>query len=95
MASAAADLCEVRGWQLIAINVRTNHAHFVVNAPVAPEPLLNMLKATATRALRRAGPLGPSARAWSRHGSTVYLWNDRDVEDASAYVLFGQGDDLK
>ena len=28
--SALRETCEIRGWQLLAINVRTNHAHSVV-----------------------------------------------------------------
>ncbi|MGH2633676.1 MAG: hypothetical protein ACRDG3_09730 [Tepidiformaceae bacterium] len=30
------------------------------------------------------------AKVWSRHGSTVYLWTEPDVESAYNYVVFGQ-----
>jgi hypothetical protein len=33
-------------------------------------------------------------KAWSRHGSTKYLWDERAVEDACTYVASGQGDDI-
>jgi len=33
-------------------------------------------------------------KPWIRHGSTIYLWKERDVATAIAYVLLGQGDDL-
>ena len=29
-----------------------------------------------------------------RHGSTIYLWKERDVEKAVEYVLLGQDGDL-
>ena len=29
-----------------------------------------------------------------RHGSTVYLWKERDVAKAIEYVMLGQGEDL-
>ena len=28
---------------------------------------------------------------WSYHGSTRYLWNERDIHDACHYVLYEQG----
>ncbi len=31
-------------------------------------------------------------KPWARHGSTIYLWKERDVEKAVEYVLLGQGD---
>jgi len=73
-----------------AINVRTNHAHSVVSALNYPEPILDAFKSYATRALRQAGLLSADVQPWARHGSTVYLWKERDVEKAVEYVLLGQ-----
>jgi REP element-mobilizing transposase RayT len=84
------ETCMARNWQLYAINVRTNHVHVVVSAPGLPEPLMRTLKAWATRALRRARLAAPDTRIWSRHGSTVYLWTERDIEGACTYVVYGQ-----
>jgi REP element-mobilizing transposase RayT len=81
-------------WPLHAVNVRTNHVHAVVSAAVPPEQVMTMLKAAGTRAMRAASMLGAGERAWSRHGSTVYLWAEREVEAACRYVVEGQGDDL-
>ena len=91
---ALEDVCERRGWVLLAVNVRTNHVHAVVAAEVAPEVVLNSLKAWATRRLREAGLLAADAQAWSRHGSTVHLWSDKQVAAAQDYVLHGQGGPL-
>jgi len=91
---AVEDVCERRGWVLLAVNVRTNHVHAVVAAEVAPEVVLNSMKAWATRRLREAGELAADAPAWARHGSTVHLWTDEQVADAQGYVLYGQGTPL-
>jgi len=33
-------------------------------------------------------------KLWARHGSTIYLWKERDVAKAIEYVMLGQGDEL-
>ena len=40
------------------------------------------------------GLLSETVKPWARHGSTIYLWKERDVAKAIEYVLLGQGDDL-
>ena len=59
-----------------------------------PEPILNAFKAYSTRALHRAGLLSTTVSLWARHGSTIYLWKERDVAKAIEYVMLGQGDEL-
>jgi REP element-mobilizing transposase RayT len=87
---AVRDVCKHRRYRMRAINVRTNHAHSVVSALSYPEPILDAFKSYATRALRAAGLLSADVKPWARHGSTVYLWKERDVEKAVEYVLLGQ-----
>jgi REP element-mobilizing transposase RayT len=91
---AVREVCGHRPYVLRAINVRTNHVHTVVTAMQYPEPGLDAFKAYATRALRRAKLMAPKVKPWVRHGSTIYLWKERDVARAIEYVLLGQGDDL-
>ncbi len=91
---AVRDVCNFRPFILRAINVRTNHVHTVVTAMREPEPVLNAFKAYSTRALRRSGLLSAEAKPWARHGSTIYLWKERDVAKAVEYVMLGQGDEL-
>jgi hypothetical protein len=74
--------------------VRTNHVHTVVTVAKKPEPILNAFQAYSTRSLRKWNLTSPGVKTWSRHGSTIYLWKERDVEKAMNYVLFGQGDEL-
>ena len=91
---AVREVCHYRQYILRAINVRTNHVHTVVTAMSKPEPILIAFKAYSTRALRREGCNSSEVKPWARHGSTIYLWKERDVAKAVEYVLLGQGDDL-
>ena len=87
---AVRGVCKYRKYLLRAINVRTNHAHSVVSALSSPEPMLDALKSYSTRALREAGLLPAHIKPWARHGSTIYLWKENNVEKAVEYVLLGQ-----
>ena len=86
--------CANREWQLLALNVRTNHVHLVVSATVAPERVMDALKAWATRRLRAAGLAAADARIWSRHGSTERIWLQRELDAACEYVTNGQDEKL-
>ena len=83
--------CAHRGWNLLAAHVRASHVHVMVEAQVRPERVMNELKAYASRELNRLGRDGPDRRCWARHGSTRWLWKDRDVEQAIRYVIDEQG----
>ncbi len=87
------EVCHRREYALLAVNARTNHVHAVVSAARRPEPILDALKAYATRKLRRTGLISADTKPWVRHGSTRYLWKERHVEKAIDYVLYGQGED--
>jgi REP element-mobilizing transposase RayT len=92
---AIKDTCDTRGWDLYAINVRTNHAHSVVNSGgVNPSKVLLALKANATRQMREDGVWAGDHSPWIERGSKRYLWKDSSVASAVDYVLYGQGDDL-
>ena len=91
---AIRDVCLHRTYLLRAVHVRTNHVHTIVSAMVKPEPILNGFKSYSTRALRRAGLLNNDIQPWARHGSTIYLWKERDVATGMAYVLLEQGGEL-
>lgn len=90
---AIREVCEHRGYQLLAVNTRTNHIHSVVAAAVKPEPVMNAFKSYAIRHLREKGLLPPNIKPWSRHGSNPYLWTPEQVERAIDYVVNGQGDE--
>ncbi len=80
-----------RGWTLHAVNVRSNHVHAVVAGNHAPERMMNDFKSWATRRMRESGLITDETKVWSRHGSTPYLWKQKDVAEAADYVLHKQG----
>ncbi|MBU0617105.1 MAG: transposase [Planctomycetes bacterium] len=88
--------CRIKGWELLALNVRTNHVHVVVAVgDVSPRVALSQFKAWTTRRLREAGHVGADAAVWTRRGSSRYLWDLENVAKAVAYVTDYQGDDLE
>lgn len=92
--NAIKNCCDLRGYRLPAINVRTNHVHAITAAARKPEGILSSFKANSTRELRNADLVQVDQPVWSRGGSTRYLWKPNHVEAAIDYVLNGQGEDL-
>jgi REP element-mobilizing transposase RayT len=83
--------CRNRCWDLMAVNVRTNHVHVVVGyAGIDPETMMGQLKAWSSRRLREAGLVKLDTPVWTRHGSTQYIWESRSIPAAVAYVEEGQ-----
>ncbi len=92
---AVADHCRLRCWELIALNVRTNHVHAVVHCgDERPEVAVGQLKSWATRRLRATGMFDAAARVWTRQASTRYLWDAESVRHAGIYVVEQQGEEL-
>jgi len=94
VAATITEVARFKGWQLHTVNVRTNHVHVVVSGGEAPERMMNAFKAWATRRLREAGLFPESEEIWTRHGSTRYLWAERDIEQACLCVAEAQGEDI-
>ena len=92
--AAILETCAMRGWGLVAMNVRTNHVHTVVSANVPPERVLCAFKANATRIMRSRGWWDHEKSPWTDGGSTRYIWSEASLERAIAYVLHGQGPPL-
>jgi len=92
--SGIRETCTIRKWTLWAFNVRTNHVHAVVSANFKPEGILSALKANATRAMREAGRWNSELSPWAYRGSKKYLWTEKELVDAIAYVQFDQGEPL-
>jgi REP element-mobilizing transposase RayT len=80
--------CEIRHWNLLALNVRTNHIHLVVKADVSGWEVMKQLKSWATRALQSTEP--KRKRWWTRRGYVRYLEDDDAIENAVRYTLEGQ-----
>jgi REP element-mobilizing transposase RayT len=86
--------CVVRGWNLLAVHVRSNHVHTIVEAETRPERIMNEFKSYASRELNRAGSDGRDRKRWARHGSTRWLWKDKDVRHALQYIIEEQGEPM-
>jgi REP element-mobilizing transposase RayT len=87
---AIRETCRIRKWSLLAVNARTNHVHTVVTASPKPESVLNAFKANATRRLREERLWGYPSSPWAFKGSKIRLWNEKSIEAAIDYVLYGQ-----
>jgi REP element-mobilizing transposase RayT len=86
------EVCDRRGWELLAAHVRTNHVHVVVGADRPAEQVMIALKANASRRLNR---IDGERRRWTKHGSTRYLWGPEQVRHAVTYVLDKQGEPME
>jgi REP element-mobilizing transposase RayT len=83
-----------REWSLLSAHVRENHVHVVVAGEIAPERVMNDLKAYASRLLNRKGLDTPDRKRWARHGSTRWLRNRGSVTAAIRYVVEKQGEPM-
>ncbi len=92
---AIKEVCDFRGWPLLAFNIRTNHIHSAVSiGTMSGSQALNSFKAYATRKLREKGTWRHEHSPWASRGSKRKLWNEQNVDKAIDYVLNGQGRDL-
>ena len=92
---AIREVCDYRGWVLLAAHVRRYHVHIVVRANANPEKVMNDFKAYSSRRLNREGFDPAGCKRWERHGSTKYKWTQDDVESAVGYVLYKQGEPME
>ena len=88
---ACREHCHHRGWQLYAVNARTNHVHVVLAAVDAlPQKVRDQLKANCTGALRRQDQPLVVERTWTRGGDCEILDLEDDIESAIIYSLEAQ-----
>ena len=82
------ETARIRGWQLLALAIMTNHVHLVVGVLGDPDParLLHDFKSYGTRALKQAGHRPSGARWWTESGSRRKLPDERAVLAAVEYV---------
>jgi REP element-mobilizing transposase RayT len=84
-------LCDEKGWCLFALHVRSNHVHVVVAADRDPGRIMSDMKARASKDLSRAGFGDATRKRWTRHGSTLHLFDKAAVADKLDYTLNRQG----
>ncbi len=85
---AVRDHCGHRGWDLLAVNVRSNHAHVVVrcDADTPPEKAMREFKAWGTRRLREHDDWFGETQVWTEHGSTRWIKDADGLRLAIEYV---------
>ncbi|HEX4588901.1 MAG TPA: hypothetical protein VH120_03170 [Gemmataceae bacterium] len=86
------DHCRIRNWVLHARNVRTNHVHLVLSAPVHPRVIREQLKAWASRRLSDAAALRGHGRDgrrrwWTEKGDIEWIRDEDNLERVIHYVL--------
>ena len=92
---AVHETCKFRDWELLALNVRTNHVHALVHTgTLAPERVLNALKANATRQMRQDGHWPHEHSPWADRGSRRYIWTEVGIERATEYVVNDQDGEM-
>ena len=96
------DHCRIRGWELRAVNCRTNHLHVVVSANRHPDTIREQFKAWCTRRLKelerkRLGVVAESndehpvrEHWWAERGSKRYINDEQSLEAAIQYVKEAQ-----
>jgi REP element-mobilizing transposase RayT len=82
----------VRGWEILAVAIMSNHFHIVVGVRGDPEPgkILGDFKSWGTRALSRRFGEPASKTWWTERGSKRKLKTADALAAAIRYVLFEQ-----
>ena len=84
-------LCRAKAWKLLAVHVRSNYVHVVIAVDRDPGRVMSDMKAQASRALTRAGFDDAARKRWTRHGSTLHLFDEALEDDKIDYTLNRQG----
>jgi hypothetical protein len=84
--------CALKKWTLFAVHVRSNHVHVVAASNVPPGKVLADLKAWCTRRLRQSGC--DQMKFWTKHGSTLYIFNHVNLREKVRYTAFEQGEPM-
>lgn len=92
---AIRETCEIRKWQIYAINIRTNHVHVVLAVgDISSKKVLSAFKANATRKMRESKCWNFEHSPWADKGSRRFLWTEKSIETAIDYVINCQGKPL-
>jgi REP element-mobilizing transposase RayT len=89
------EVCAHRVWRLLALHIRANHVHVVLQGDTEPDSMLNDFKRYGSRNLNEKGFDESDRKRWAYHGSTKYLWNPDNVQNAIRYTLHKQGEPME
>ena len=83
--------CRIRGWDLHAVNCRTNHVHVVVTANTDSKTVRDQLKAWCTRRLKEnSNEIPVRSNWWTERGSRRSIGDSESLIATVVYVLEGQ-----
>ena len=81
--STITDHCQIRNWELHAVNCRTNHVHVIVTGELAPEEMRDQFKAWCTRKLKahsRERRQSVRTNWWTEGGSRRFIGDQESLE---------------
>ena len=76
-----------RAWNILALNVRTNHVHLVIEAHASPEEVMRQMKMWCTQKLKQSTR---QTKWWTKNGDCKLLFTEEAVENVVRYTLEGQ-----
>ena len=92
---------QIRGWELHAVSVRSNHVHVAVT--VVPKTgnqdyrvadgvkrVRDEFKANATRVLRRCDKPIQNEKVWTKGGDIQFIDSEDDLEQVVIYIMESQ-----
>ena len=80
----------IRGWNLHAVAVRSNHIHVVVSAAAAPKLVRDQFKANATRVLKQFARPIENDKVWTKGGDIEFIDTEDELDNVVAYVTEAQ-----
>ena len=83
--------CDYYGWPLYAAHVHSNHVHLITESAKEIERVMQKIKLYCSRELNKQLKPTRKTKYWTHHGSTRYLWNDINLNNAMEYVVNEQG----
>jgi REP element-mobilizing transposase RayT len=83
------ETCQHRGWELHAVNCRSNHAHILLTANANPKVVRAQLKAWCTRKLKSISA-AERQNWWAERGSVRWIFDALSLDAARVYIVDGQ-----
>ena len=81
---------EIRGWELHAVSVRSNHVHLVVTADKPAKIVRDQFKANATRVLREPPDAVTNESIWTKGGDCEVVDGEESLHRVLEYVTEAQ-----
>lgn len=78
------DHCQIRGWELHAVNCRSNHVHVLLSAETRIEIPREQFKAWCTRKLCPTVP--QRKKWWTERGWDVYVDHEKSRQAIAEYI---------